>query len=379
MHIANQGLLARVSPPIKAASTVLIHIRTATKRVSLSKTNMKDSAGRRLGPKKYESSFVKPGQIIMRQRGTKIHPGDNVGLGKDHTIFALEPGYVRYYLDPFHPLRKYVGVSLKKNVMLPYPHFEPRLRRFGYDVLSGEAAEQEESRMSRKELLAQPELKAAAQRKAQSDKEQKENYTKTILSIIGELSEQEVQFGAERLLFIGKHLINETLSEKAAADQATFNYVYDSELAVRRGEISADELAAKKTAYLEFAKKFDEKVALDFTGAAFARLSEEALATKQSESQAKLDKFLNVKITAKDLDKIEAIISEAGVFTRDQRHKLRQQYLIKVLPETVPGTVVEVAKGEKLPKGVVPVRTYNPATREILTVYRTKDAFLNVD
>ena len=45
----------------------------------------------------------------MRQRGTKIHPGDNVKIG-----VAVEPGYVRYYFDPFHPLRKYVGVSLKK-------------------------------------------------------------------------------------------------------------------------------------------------------------------------------------------------------------------------------------------------------------------------
>lgn len=340
---------------------------------------MKDSAGRRLGPKKYENSFVKPGQIIMRQRGTKIHPGDNVGLGKDHTIFALEPGYVRYYLDPFHPLRKYVGVSLKKDVMLPYPHFEPRLRRFGYDVLSGDAAEQEESRMSRKEQLAQPELQAAAQRKAQSDKEKKESYTQTIKSIIGELSEEELQFGAERLLFIGKHLINETLTEVAAADQATFNYIYDAELALKRGESSAEEFESKKKVYLDFAKQFDQKVSLDFTGAAFARLSEEALATKQGEAQAKLDSFMNVKITTKDLEKIEAIISEAGVFSRSQRDKLRQQYLIKVLPETVPGTVVEVAKGEKLPKGVVPVRTYNPATREILTVYRTKDAFLSVD
>ena len=42
----------------------------------------------------------------MRQRGTKIHPGDNVKIGVDHTIFAVEPGYVRYYFDPFHPLRK---------------------------------------------------------------------------------------------------------------------------------------------------------------------------------------------------------------------------------------------------------------------------------
>lgn len=134
---------------------VFIQIRTATKKAAGSRTSMKDSAGRRLGPKKYDGQKVKPGEIIMRQRGTKIYPGDYVGIGKDHTLFALEPGFVRYYLDPFHPRKKFVGVSLKEDVKLPIPHFEPTPRRFGHILLDNKkAAMKEESSLSRKEYLA---------------------------------------------------------------------------------------------------------------------------------------------------------------------------------------------------------------------------------
>lgn len=133
---------------------IFIQIRTATKKAAGSRTSMKDSAGRRLGPKKYDGQSVKPGEIIMRQRGTKIYPGEYVGIGKDHTLFALEPGFVRYYLDPFHPRKKFVGISLKEDVKLPIPHFEPTPRRFGHILLDNKkAAIKEESSLSRKEYL----------------------------------------------------------------------------------------------------------------------------------------------------------------------------------------------------------------------------------
>ncbi|SLN13274.1 50S ribosomal protein L27 [Oceanibacterium hippocampi] len=68
----------------------------AHKKAGGSSRNGRDSAGRRLGVKKYGGEAVIPGNIIIRQRGTKWHPGDNVGLGKDHTIFALVPGQVAF-------------------------------------------------------------------------------------------------------------------------------------------------------------------------------------------------------------------------------------------------------------------------------------------
>ncbi len=60
------------------------------------KTNGRDSAGRRLGVKRFDGQAVLAGSIIVRQRGTKIHPGDNVGVGRDHTLFALADGEVAF-------------------------------------------------------------------------------------------------------------------------------------------------------------------------------------------------------------------------------------------------------------------------------------------
>jgi len=68
----------------------------AHKKGQGSTQNNRDSAGRRLGVKKFGGEFVRAGNIIIRQRGTKVHPGNNVGLGKDHTIYALIDGYVKF-------------------------------------------------------------------------------------------------------------------------------------------------------------------------------------------------------------------------------------------------------------------------------------------
>lgn len=68
----------------------------AHKKAGGSSRNGRDSAGRRLGVKKFGGEDVVPGNIIVRQRGTKYHPGDNVGMGKDHTLFALTGGRVAF-------------------------------------------------------------------------------------------------------------------------------------------------------------------------------------------------------------------------------------------------------------------------------------------
>ena len=68
----------------------------AHKKAGGSSRNGRDSAGRRLGVKKFGGEAVIPGNIIIRQRGTKVHPGDNVGIGKDHTIFAVTTGHVKF-------------------------------------------------------------------------------------------------------------------------------------------------------------------------------------------------------------------------------------------------------------------------------------------
>jgi large subunit ribosomal protein L27 len=72
----------------------------AHKKSSGAGRNGRDSNAKRRGIKKYAGEYVIPGNIIVRQCGTKIHPGTNVGMGRDYTIFAVEEGYVQYEWAP---------------------------------------------------------------------------------------------------------------------------------------------------------------------------------------------------------------------------------------------------------------------------------------
>ena len=80
----------------------------ATKKAGGSSKNGRDSKGRRLGVKKFGDQAVIPGNIIVRQRVTKIHPGDNVSMGKDHSIFSLIKGKVKFKKSKFN--RTFVSV-----------------------------------------------------------------------------------------------------------------------------------------------------------------------------------------------------------------------------------------------------------------------------
>ncbi|RPA86327.1 hypothetical protein BJ508DRAFT_358425 [Ascobolus immersus RN42] len=109
--------------------------RPATHKASRPANKAKDGPGKRLGAKKTAGTFVRPGQIIYRQRGTLWFPGENCDMGRDHTIHAAQPGYVRYYKDPDYPTRKYIGVSLKKEWNLPTPPGAVRRRRLGMELV----------------------------------------------------------------------------------------------------------------------------------------------------------------------------------------------------------------------------------------------------
>ena len=81
----------------------------AHKKAGGSSRNGRDSAGRRLGVKKYGGEVVSPGHIIVRQRGTRWFPGENVGMGKDHTLFALKDGKVKF--SKGFKKRKFISVE----------------------------------------------------------------------------------------------------------------------------------------------------------------------------------------------------------------------------------------------------------------------------
>jgi len=84
-----------------------------------------------LGAKKTAGERVHTGMILYRQRGTLWFPGENCGMGRDHTLYATTAGEVRYYKDPAHPKRKFIGVALSSDHVLPKPLNAARRRRLG--------------------------------------------------------------------------------------------------------------------------------------------------------------------------------------------------------------------------------------------------------
>lgn len=86
--------------PRLVAGSQLIQVRCASKKAGGSTKNSKGSNAQRLGVKLFHGQACKPGSIIIRQRGTKWKPADNVGLGKDHTIYSLFHGHVQFFKHP---------------------------------------------------------------------------------------------------------------------------------------------------------------------------------------------------------------------------------------------------------------------------------------
>ena len=94
-----------------ASPTTIITRTMATKKQGGSTKNGRDSAGRRLGIKLYPGQEAKAGSILVRQRGAKFRPGTNVGIGKDHTIFAKSAGIVRMTRLPTNKKRNVVHID----------------------------------------------------------------------------------------------------------------------------------------------------------------------------------------------------------------------------------------------------------------------------
>ncbi|KAK3075788.1 54S ribosomal protein L2 mitochondrial [Teratosphaeriaceae sp. CCFEE 6253] len=117
----------RVSPAVSHVAR-----RNASHQAQGRANKAKDGAGKRLGAKKSGGEYVIPGNILFKQRGTHWFPGDNCFMGRDHTIHAGVPGYVRYYSDPArHPKRKYIGIVFEPTQSLPQPACAARRRHLG--------------------------------------------------------------------------------------------------------------------------------------------------------------------------------------------------------------------------------------------------------
>ncbi|KAF7778531.1 hypothetical protein Agabi119p4_2876 [Agaricus bisporus var. burnettii] len=114
------SFLSRSLGLTRSPFSVLGSIRTATKRAGGTVQNHGGSPGKRLGVKKFSDQHVIPGNIIVRQRGTLFHPGQHVKVGRDHTIYATAPGFVRFYKEKWlSGTRRFVGVVLERGEVLP--------------------------------------------------------------------------------------------------------------------------------------------------------------------------------------------------------------------------------------------------------------------
>ncbi|KAJ6302240.1 hypothetical protein OIU77_016347 [Salix suchowensis] len=137
--------------PVKAPLPLTIQM--AHKKGAGSTKNGRDSKGKRLGVKIYGDQVAQPGAIIVRQRGTKFHPGKNVGIGKDHTIFSLIDGLVKF--EKFGPDRKKISVY-PREIQPENPNSYRARKRENFKL-------QRERKKARKEgVAAQPQLVLAS-------------------------------------------------------------------------------------------------------------------------------------------------------------------------------------------------------------------------
>ena len=330
LQLGNSTLLHRPILPV-SNDGALIGIRNATKKAAGSKTSNKDSRGRRLGSKKSDGQTVKVGDIIYRQRGTKIYPGDNVGIGKDHTLFALEPGFVRFYLDPFHPNRKFAGVVLNKEDRLPAPHFAPTSRRFGKEELViPKYANKEKDAMSRKEYLAQPKIAEVKQQREQKRSEILAKLGEELESFVPGLEAEKKSIVVERLLTI-KGFLSGGRSNEEAHKLADRQFKIDNEIDVRANRITAEEGAAKLEAYTQLAAQVDAVVAFDpkLTLVKYLSPAElDTLAKERIEAIKALASQITNGINIETYTQIESLI-DSPCFPLSTRATLRKMYIRK--------------------------------------------------
>jgi large subunit ribosomal protein L27 len=344
-------------------------VRTATKKAAGSRTSMKDSAGRRLGMKRSDGQPVKAGEIIYRQRGTKFYPGENTGIGKDHTIWASEPGYVRYYYDPFHPKRRLIGVALGTDEKLPTPHFAPRRRRLGYVPIENEKlAQRERERLSRKETLALPKVLEEVHARENRRLEKAVQMSTALSSFISDLGQDELKTSSERLVKVSNYFAGgRTIAEaRKFVDNA---YVQDTRLSAEQKKISTEDAEAAIKDYLALSEKVDSVVSFSpdmtlcnaYTEAELVDMKEQALQSLKALSGNPLTEELKSQMMT---------LIQQPCFDLSTRVKLRRRYTRSERPILIKDeeSLTEVQKLEKAGDGKI-VKSWNYERRKVQRFY----------
>lgn len=314
----------------------VIPVRTATKRASGGNKATNNTAGRRLGPKKGEGQFVQAGQIIWRQRGTKWYPGENAGVGRDHTIYAREPGFVRYYRDPFHAKRRFIGVALAPQETLPTPHFAPRRRRFGYKPIDNEdVADFEKSYLTKKETERLLEREAQLEDRLNKRATLQEEYQKALAELVPELSEEELDLQAVRFIEIRKYM-NGGMAFEVSRDIVDSHNRADLAVEVKTGRLSAEEADKEQKEIDVLNKKVDDKAMVAMVDAKFV-VVKFATPERRAEMRSELIKQIEEltkghEVTPGEvIEKVELLLKES-VFSTGDRVTLRRKHLRRPLP-----------------------------------------------
>lgn len=354
----------------KYACNILTQVRNATKRAAGSRTSMKDSAGRRLGPKKYEGQAVKVGEIIMRQRGTKLYPGENTGIGKDHTIYAKEPGVVRYYLDPFHPKRKFVGVSLSREQRLPLPHFEPRVRRFGRQVLTHPRIKKEEEEfLPRKQSEAKGSILEALEQREKTRELLADSYSKFLQ---GELKLELLDFEMATSYLIR---LRSCLKNGYTLEDAQYNARYYLELEYKlqaQRENSNDKLDEKLKLLQETSARLDEATSFDNKLRLIKHMdAKQKQDLKEQLIQSLQEKAINIQ-TKEQKNEVKSMFDDASKFlTLSEEVRLRRKFLKPIRPED------ESTLAPAPSKKTINIKRFNHERRRLEVVPRKRSAFLS--
>ncbi|VVT55491.1 mitochondrial 54S ribosomal protein bL27m [Magnusiomyces paraingens] len=329
---ASSSSITAAKQSVQLSSPVLTFVRHATKRAAGSKTSNKDSRGRRLGSKKSDGQQVQVGEIIYRQRGTKIYPGENVGIGKDHTLYALEPGYVRFYLDPFHPKRKFAGVVLNKIHRLPTPHFFPTNRRFGRaEIVDPNAAEAERDNMSRKEYLLQDSLSKQKEERVANRVEKRARITADLQKLVPGLEGTELESAIDYLVTVRVYLSGGRSIDESHKF-ALREYKLDTNIDKVAGRITEEELASKIAAKEAVIAKLINTVAFNPEFNLTKYLTKEETAALRQEKIAAIKALYEAgPITPKSKKEIMKLIN-SDCFPIGYRVDLKRRYLKTIKP-----------------------------------------------
>lgn len=317
----------------RPAAAVWTSIRTATKRASGGKSANKNTAGRRLGPKKGEGELVRPGQIIWRQRGTSWYPGENVGIGRDHTLYAREPGYVRYYRDPFHARRRFIGIALDKEHRLPTPHFAPRRRRLGYVPIDNEeVSEMEHAYLTRQETQRATIREAILTKRGAARQQRVEAHKKVLTELVPNLDDADGQ--AHRLDIILMFVRGGTPFHEAR-EIVTGNFRQDLATSKRVGRLSDDEYREALSKFDNRCKLVDDAVMIGPANVLCKALSAEDLRISQKAAEEEI-----AQLTAHTgpegakpqvVESVNAILAQP-IFSPGDATRLRRKYLRRPLP-----------------------------------------------